>query len=147
MGTPTMQSPHVSQRPRPFFVPTLRVFAVACVTSLALAGCASPNEENGDGEESEGSNSCASVITFDERSYREVKADNELEAVQKLGTGQVPACNDTNDPPAEEGVKVDVWRLKGVEPTVAVAVDHGGMALYVSDTSKDLCQIRYIDCK
>ena len=68
---------------------------------------------------------CPSLLEYQGVEYEEVTSNRELPGTKQLGTGTLPSCGDVNDT-AEDGEKVDVWRIRGIEPTVAVAVPKGG---------------------
>ncbi|MCW2850414.1 MAG: putative secreted protein [Nocardioides sp.] len=107
-----------------------------------LAGCSSS-----DGDAGDGAASCPSVVSYEGTVYSEMRSGERLQRSEKLGTATVSGCDDTNDDGDEPDVQVDVWRLAGVDPGTAVAIDYGGIALYVADDAADVCAVKYTKCE
>jgi Family of unknown function (DUF6281) len=88
---------------------------VACL--LICAGCssgASPDLVSG--------SACAARITWDGTVYYGQTFPSRLPATLTLGTGGRPTCRDSHGGEAGASSTVEVRRLSGVEPRVAVAV-------------------------
>jgi uncharacterized protein DUF6281 len=93
-----------------------RILTAACLVAVC-AGCgASQHRLSG------GSGSCASRITWQGAVYYGQLFPAQLPATLTLGTGGRPTCMDSNGGEAGASSTVDVRRLAGVDPRVAVAV-------------------------
>ena len=88
----------------------------ACL-ALACAGCSS-----GATESTAGPPRCPSRITWQGTVYYAVELRSRLPATLILGTGGRPTCADVNGGEAGASSTVEVRRLAGVDPTIAVAI-------------------------
>ena len=70
---------------------------------------------------------CAYLMEYDGRTYLDADAggpytDTEFTVGKHLGTGLLPACNDTGRTDGtEKSEKVAVYEVEGIDPAVAVA--------------------------
>jgi hypothetical protein len=94
-----------------------RILTAACL--LLCAGCSSGSAHDVD---SGVGGSCAARITWDGAVYYGQAFPSRLPATLTLGTGGRPTCRDSNGGEAGASSTVDVRRLAGVDPRVAVAV-------------------------
>ncbi|MPY46279.1 hypothetical protein FNH04_42160 [Streptomyces phyllanthi] len=71
-----------------------------------------------------GSASCAIVVTYEGRTYQDIGAvDVPVETTGELGRATHPPCNDTGgEEDDEESWESPAYAVKGVDPTVAIAV-------------------------
>lgn len=91
------------------------------VAVLALAGCA-PSGNDGD---------CNARVRFDENMYRPHNAmPDQAPLGSSVGKGDVVGCGG-DDAPAVD--RVEVFRIKGVEPEVAVATRGSWRGLYIRE--------------
>ena len=93
-----------------------RILTAALLVAVC-AGCgASEHRVSG------GSGSCADRITWQGAVYYGELFPSHLPATLTLGTGGRPTCRDSNGGEAGASSTVDVRRLAGVDPRVAVAI-------------------------
>jgi hypothetical protein len=117
----------------------LGALVLSAVTAVSvLTACGADSEEGG---------ACPLVLEFDGQDYLGSPADGALPEAKQIGTGDLPGCSDDNDSAA--GTEhVEVWRLPGLEPTVAVAARLGGeLQLFVAEDQADVCGLRYTRCE
>ena len=88
----------------------------ACVV-LACAGCSS-----GATDRSAAPLRCPSRITWQGTVYYGARLESPLPATLILGTGGRPTCADVNGGEAGASSTVEVRRLAGIDPTIAVAI-------------------------
>lgn len=125
-------------------MPAAAALAITGLSTTALTSCAQSNDGDGSGD---GDAVCPAIVTYDGVEYSQERSGQELERTEKLGTGVLPGCADTNDK-AGRDQGVDVWALKGVEAGVAIGVDEGGtLALYVASGVDDVCAVKYTKCE
>jgi hypothetical protein len=93
-----------------------RIVTAACL-ALACAGCSS-----GATDRSAGPPRCPSRITWQGTIYYAAELRSRLPATLLLGTGGRPTCADVNGGEAGASSTVEVRRLAGVDPTIAVAI-------------------------
>jgi hypothetical protein len=102
-----------------------RIVTAACL-ALACAGCGSGSTD------SSATQSCPSRITWQGTVYYGAKLDSRLPATLLLGTGGRPTCADVNGGEAGASSTVQVRRLAGVDPRVAVAIASEPDVAYVA---------------
>ena len=93
-----------------------RILTAACLVAVC-AGCGHSQQRV-----SGGAGSCAARITWHGAVYYGELFPSHLPATLTLGTGGRPTCRDSNGGEAGASSTVDVRRLAGVDPRVAVAV-------------------------
>jgi Family of unknown function (DUF6281) len=91
-----------------------RIVTAACL--LLCVGCGSGERQVS------GPPPCASRITWDGTVYYDERFPSRLPATLTLGTGGRPTCGDAHGGEAGASSTVEVRRLAGVDPRVAVAV-------------------------
>jgi uncharacterized protein DUF6281 len=94
-----------------------RIVTAACL-ALACAGCSS-----GATDSSAGPARCPSRITWQGTVYYAAELRSRLPATLTLGTGGRPTCADVNGGEAGASSTVEVRRVAGVDPTIAVAIN------------------------
>jgi hypothetical protein len=75
--------------------------------------------------------SCASVAYFDGREYSGHRAVVHPVPGEVLGEARLPGCNDTGEPTAPPDEFVEVARLSGVDPEIAMVVATTPEVIYV----------------
>lgn len=109
--------------------------------AFMLASCSDDDGNAGSGDES-----CPAIATYAGADYDQEQIGKRLVRSKMLGQGTLPDCADTDDRKASD-TEVDVWRLKGVAPSVAIGVDEGGtLGLYVATNIDDVCAVMYTRC-
>jgi hypothetical protein len=93
-----------------------RIVTAACL-ALACAGCGSGGTDG-----STGDGRCPSRITWQGTVYYGARLESRLPATLVLGTGGRPTCADVNGGEAGASSTVEVRRLAGVDPSIAVAI-------------------------
>jgi len=93
-----------------------RILTAACL-ALTCAGCGS-----GASDSFTGAAHCPSRITWQGTIYYAAELRSRLPATLILGTGGRPTCADVNGGEAGASSTVEVRRLAGVDPTIAVAI-------------------------
>jgi hypothetical protein len=93
-----------------------RIVTAACL-ALACAGCGS-----GATDDSAGPARCPSRITWQGTIYYAAELRSRLPATLILGTGGRPTCADVNGGETGASSTVEVRRLAGVDPSIAVAI-------------------------
>jgi hypothetical protein len=102
-----------------------RIVTAACL-ALACAGCGSGSTDKS------ATQSCPSRVTWQGTVYYGAKLDSRLPATLLLGTGGRPTCADVNGGEAGASSTVEVRRLAGVDPRVAVAIASEPDVAYVA---------------
>ena len=97
----------------------------ACLAAVC-AGCGSGSIDTA------ATQSCPSRITWQGTVYYGAKLDSRLPATLLLGTGGRPTCADVNGGEAGASSTVEVRRLAGVDPSVAVAIASEPDVAYVA---------------
>jgi Family of unknown function (DUF6281) len=92
-----------------------RILTAACLAA-ACAGCGAGSTD------SSATQRCPSRITWQGTVYYGAKLRSHLPATLILGTGGRPTCADVNGGEAGASSTVEVRRLAGVDPSVAVAI-------------------------
>jgi Family of unknown function (DUF6281) len=95
----------------------MRRILTLAVLALVCAGCSS-----GSSDSVTGPGACPSRITWNGTVYYGAKFSSRRPATLVLGTGGRPTCGDVNGGEAGASSTVEVRRLAGVDPSVAVAV-------------------------
>jgi hypothetical protein len=103
-----------------------RIVTAACL-ALVCAGCSS-----GATDTSAGPARCPSRITWQGTIYYAAELRSRLPATLILGTGGRPTCADVNGGEAGASSTVEVRRLAGVDPSVAVAIASEPDVAYVA---------------
>src|SRR5262245_44952294 len=93
-----------------------RILTAACVVAVCV-GCGS-----GANNSLTRAGRCPSRITWQGTVYYAARLESPLPATLILGTGGRPTCADVNGGEAGASSTVEVRRLAGVDPTVAVAI-------------------------
>ncbi len=93
-----------------------RILTAACLVAVC-AGCSS-----GSTDSSTAPGRCPSRITWHGTIYYGTKLPSRAPATLILGTGGRPTCADVNGGEAGASSTVEVRRLAGVDPSVAVAI-------------------------
>ena len=93
-----------------------RILTAACVVAVC-AGCGS-----GASDSQTRAGVCPSRITWQGTVYYGARLESPLPATLVLGTGGRPTCADVNGGEAGASSTVEVRRLAGVDPSVAVAI-------------------------
>jgi Family of unknown function (DUF6281) len=104
-----------------------RIVTVACL-ALACLGCSSGSRD----ELVSSGASCAARITWDGALYYGQTFPSLPPSTLSLGTGGRPTCSDANGGEAGASTTVQVRRLLGVDPRVAVAVQGDRYAAYLA---------------
>jgi hypothetical protein len=93
-----------------------RILTAACLVAVC-AGCSSGSTDN-----STAPGRCPSRITWHGTIYYGATLPSRVPATLILGTGGRPTCADVNGGEAGASSTVEVRRLAGVDPSVAVAI-------------------------
>ncbi|MEU1348846.1 DUF6281 family protein [Streptomyces sp. NPDC005795] len=93
---------------------------LAAVLVAGVTGCEGGFDAGGS------SSKCAYLVKYEGRSYLDVSglvaADAKFTVGKSLGTGLLPACDDTGGGDGtEEAEEVTVYEVDGIDPAVAVA--------------------------
>jgi uncharacterized protein DUF6281 len=102
-----------------------RTVAIGVVLAGIAAGCDTGALEGGGG----GAGSCAAILHWQGRTYWGVGTAIVPREEVRLGTGQLPACNDNNLSSGGRPENVGVYRIEGVLPSQAVLTDTGVFVL------------------
>jgi hypothetical protein len=106
-----------------------RIVTAACL-ALACAGCSSGATDN-----SAGPPRCPSRITWQGTIYYAADLRSRLPATLILGAGGRPTCADVNGGEAGASSTVEVRRLAGVDPSIAVAIGGEPDVAYLAGAS------------
>lgn len=99
-----------------------RVRLLLVLAVLAVPGCASDVDNAGD---------CSARVRFEEHLYRPHSAmPDQAPLGSSVGRGEVVDCGGADAPAVD---RVDVLRIKGVEPAVAVATRGRWPGLYIRE--------------
>ncbi|WP_369250276.1 DUF6281 family protein [Streptomyces sp. R41] len=103
---------------------SMALAAAVLVSAVACGADSSGGDEAG---------SCAYLILYQERTYRDV-ANVEFTVGDKLGDATKPPCNDSGPDDAKESATTETaCKVEGISPKVAIAVgDAPGEAKFVA---------------
>lgn len=105
-----------------------RSVAIGVVLAGIAVGCDAGAVDGG----GNGAGSCAAILHWQGRTYWGVGTAIIPREQVRLGTGQLPACNDNNDGSKGDPEDVGVYRIEGATPGQAVLTDTG---VFVLDAS------------
>ncbi|MEU8538821.1 DUF6281 family protein [Streptomyces sp. NPDC048717] len=123
-----------------------RALAVVAVLAGVGTGC-DDGLRASDAGEGASETKCAYVVTYEGRSYLDVRGRSEtgtkFTVGKDLGTGLLPGCEESGGAgAAEKPEKVTVFEVKGVDPAVAVAAGpNPGEAVLVAVEGADLTSL------
>jgi hypothetical protein len=127
---------------RRWLPPVAVTLALTGVSMSALTSCSQSDDGDGDGDAA-----CPAMVTYAGTEYGQERIGQALEGTEKLGSGVLPGCADTNGKAGPDET-VNVWALKGVDRGIAIGVDEGGtLALYVATSVDNVCAVKYTKCE